>query len=56
MFFGSEVENIKTQQFHVTNAVIEKYAKETDKKTMMKFRYDKIIEYLGLMRDKIKQG
>lgn len=43
MFFGAEVTEIKTQFFHITNAVMEKYSKDIDKKTLMKFRYDKTI-------------
>jgi len=27
MFYGKEVTNIKTQYFHTTNAVIQKYGK-----------------------------
>jgi hypothetical protein len=52
LFYGREVVNIKTQGFHTTNAVIEKYGKEVDKKTMMSFRYDKVMEYFELMNKK----
>jgi hypothetical protein len=56
MFYGKEVLNIKTQYFHTTNAVIEKYGKEINKQVIMKFRYDKTMEYLELMDKKYKEG
>ena len=56
MFYGREVVNIKTQYLHTTNAVIEKYGKDIDRKTMMQFRYDKTMEYIKLMDEKYKQG
>lgn len=43
MFFGRQILDIKTQMFHTTNAAIEKYCKDVDKKTMMQFRYDKTL-------------
>jgi hypothetical protein len=54
MFFGPEVENIKSRFFHTTNAVIEKYAKDIDKQTLMQFRYDKTTHYLDVMQNKYK--
>jgi len=43
MFFGRQILDIKTQMFHTTNAAIEKYCKDVDKKTIMQFRYDKTL-------------
>lgn len=56
MFFGLEVENIKSRFFHTTNTVIEKYAKDISKQTLMHFRYDKTTYYLDVMQNKYKLG
>lgn len=54
MFFGSQVSELKAKFFHTTNAIIAKYGKDVDKKTIMQFRYDKTTQYLKLMEQKIK--
>ena len=56
MAWGGQVGGVRGRGFRTTNEVIEKYAKDIDRKTMMDFRYDKTMEYLKLMEEKIQQG
>jgi hypothetical protein len=56
MFEGSQVAEIKTQYFHTTNAIVERYGKEVERGVMMKFRYEKIMGYLELMEKKYREG
>jgi hypothetical protein len=56
MFFSEETLHIKTESFHTTNAAILKYCSTINPQIVMKFRYDKTMEYLNLMKTKIKEG
>jgi hypothetical protein len=56
LFYGKDLPSTKIQFLHTTNAVIQKYCKNMPKDVQGKFRFDKTMEYMSLMEDKIKEG
>lgn len=56
MFEGKSILQVKSNFLHTTNAIIKNYGREIDKETIMKFRYDKTMEYLKLMEQKLEEG
>ena len=55
-FEGFEILEIKQKFLHTTNSIIKKYGEGIEKETLMQFRYDKTMEYVELMKEKIEEG
>lgn len=56
MQYGEQIANEPLQSFKTTNKVIDHYGKKLSdypKHLILKFRYDKTMQYLDLMRSQI---
>ena len=59
MIHGEDINNIGLDYFRLTNKIIDIYGRQMynyDDETIMRFRFEKTLFYLNLMKRQIEEG